>query len=69
MPAQPFQQHRSMLRFIIPIVQQGRSEFLILAGLGSLLVPIDLLQLLHQCRDRAVPIEGFRSQDGPFLVQ
>jgi hypothetical protein len=68
-PSQPFEDHRGVLFFLVPVVDQDGSEFLVVGCLGALIVPVDRLQLLHQRSDRPVAVYRLRSECCRIFMQ
>src|SRR5215217_1136365 len=52
--AQPLQGHRRVLQLLAGVVQQDLAQFLVLAVVRALTVPVDGLELLDQRGDRVV---------------
>ncbi len=48
LPADPFQQHGGVLLFLIAVVAQNFSQFVVITGIGPLVVPGYRLQFLNK---------------------
>jgi len=57
-----------VLFLLIAIVREHRLQFGIRACLDALIVPVDRLQLFHDGRNRAMPVENLRAEYFAFLV-
>ena len=47
-----------MLFLLVAVMREDRGEFLVLAGVDALVVPVDGLQFLHQRYDGPVHVPG-----------
>ena len=51
-----------MFFFLVAVVREDRPQFRVLAGIGTLVVPVDRFQFLNQRDDRPVHVTGFIRQ-------
>ena len=57
-----------MFFFLVAIVREDRPQFRVLAGIGTLVVPVDRFQFLHQRDDCPVHVTGLVRQFPDRLV-
>src|SRR5205823_1880731 len=56
MSPDPFEYHRSVFLFLIPVVGEDGAEGFVGRGFNALLIPVDSFEFLHQAHNRAVEV-------------
>lgn len=55
----PFEHHRRVFLLLVTVMLKNRLEFLVLASISALVVPVNGLQLFHQLYDGPVHVACF----------